>query len=182
MLRVHRDPRNPAAPLRAHNYTHSDDITAVRFLKSHHQPHAEAHNILLSASMDGLVCTSNADEPDEDEAGLHVGNWGCSIAQVGWVNGRSGSPAIWASSDMETFSAWSSEVNLQLPCATKSGANSVWCGALKLDLVQNSDIRQPSVHRSDFTWVTDYLIGCHNSVAIPPERDNDLHLFLGSNE
>lgn len=67
---------------------------------------------LLSASSDGLVCTSNADEADEDEAGLHVGNWGCSIAQAGWLNHRSGHSGIWTSSDMETFSIWSGEVNI----------------------------------------------------------------------
>lgn len=106
-----RDPRNPAAPLRSHNYTHSDDITAVHFLKPN-QSHSVPHNILLSVSTDGLVCTSNPDEQDEDEAGLHVGNWGCSVAQAGWIHGQSGSPGVWASSDMETFSAWSGEVNL----------------------------------------------------------------------
>lgn len=63
-------------------------------------------------SSDGLVSTSNSDEPDEDEAGLHVGNWGCSIAQGGWVHGQSGLTGIWASSDMETFSVWSGEVSI----------------------------------------------------------------------
>lgn len=102
-----RDPRNPASPLRTHTSTHSDDITAVQFLRSV----GHGQNVLLSASTDGLVCTSNPDEEDEDEAGLHVGNWGCSIAQAGWVHGRSGTPGIWASSDMETFSTWSGEVS-----------------------------------------------------------------------
>lgn len=100
---LHRDPRSPVAPLRIHSSTHSDDITAVHFSKA-----APRH--LLSVSSDGLLCTSNADEVDEDEAGLHVGNWGCSIAQAGWVHGRAGPPGIWASSDMETFSVWSGEV------------------------------------------------------------------------
>lgn len=53
---------------------------------------------------------------------------------------------------------------------------------LKLDLVYDVDIRQPSIHRQDFQWVTDYLIGCHNNSVIPPERDNDLCIFAGSNE
>ncbi|KAI0770747.1 WD40 repeat-like protein [Irpex lacteus] len=150
------DPRNPAAPLRTHTYTHSDDITAVHFLKSH----GSSQNILLSASTDGLVCTSNSDEDDEDEAGLHVGNWGCSVAQAGWVRGRSGAFGIWSSSDMETFGLWTGE----------------------LDKVHDVDIRQPSIHRQDLTWVTDYLIGCHNNDVIPSNRDNDLSLFLGSNE
>lgn len=104
-----RDPRNPAVPLRAHTYTHSDDITAVHFLRSPQS--SSIRNVLLSISTDGLLCTSNADETDEDEAGLQVGNWNCSVAQAGWVHGRSGSPGVWASSDMETFSLWSGEVS-----------------------------------------------------------------------
>ncbi|OCH95967.1 WD40 repeat-like protein [Obba rivulosa] len=153
------DPRQPAAPLRTHSYTHSDDITALHFCRPSSGAPA-AGNVLLSASSDGLVCTSNADEEDEDEAGLHVGNWGCSIAQAGWISGRMDLPGIWAASDMETFSVWSNE----------------------LDLVQNVDIRQPSVHRQDLTWVTDYLIGCHNNMTIPSDADNDLSVFVGSNE
>ncbi|KZT72690.1 WD40 repeat-like protein [Daedalea quercina L-15889] len=148
------DPRSPAAPLRIHSSTHSDDITAVRFSKIN-QRH------LLSVSSDGLLCTSNADEADEDEAGLHVGNWGCSIAQAGWVHTRASPPRIWASSDMETFSIWSGE----------------------LDLVQDVDIRRPSIHRGDdFTWITDYFIGAHNYHTVPHGLDNDLNVFVGSNE
>ncbi|PCH41338.1 WD40 repeat-like protein, partial [Wolfiporia cocos MD-104 SS10] len=150
---VYWDPRYPAAPLRTHSSTHSDDITAVHFSRVN-------NSTVLTISSDGLLCTSNADEPDEDEAGLHVGNWGCSVAQAGWVYGRSGSPGIWASSDMETFSAWSGE----------------------LDKVQDVDIRHPSIHRQDLTWVTDYLIGCHNISTIPLDMDNDLSMFVGSNE
>ncbi|KAL1946579.1 hypothetical protein VTO73DRAFT_14683 [Trametes versicolor] len=154
------DPRNPAAPLRVHSSTHSEDITALHFLRSAASPVPNTGNLLLSASSDGLVCTSNADEADEDEAGLHVGNWGCSIAQAGWLHDRSGRPAAWASSDMETFSVWTTE----------------------LDRVQDADIRQPSVHRQDLTWVTDYLIGCHNASSPIGDADNDLCLFAGSNE
>lgn len=104
-----RDPRNAAAPLRTHASTHSDDITALHFLNTGSSPTVDSPNILLSASSDGLVSTSNADEDDEDESVLHVGNWGCSISQAGWIHGKAG-PKIWASSDMETFSTWSDEV------------------------------------------------------------------------
>ena len=52
----------------------------------------------------------------------------------------------------------------------------------QLDMVYDVDIRQPSIHRQDFTWVTDYLIGCHNNSVIPASRDNDLCVFAGSNE
>ncbi|KAG5353719.1 hypothetical protein C0989_003145 [Termitomyces sp. Mn162] len=58
-----------------------------------------------------LYCTSNADETDEDEAVLHVGNWGCSISQAGWIQASSG-VKIWAASDMETFSTWTHESNV----------------------------------------------------------------------
>ncbi|KAI0332472.1 WD40 repeat-like protein [Cubamyces sp. BRFM 1775] len=154
------DPRSPAAPLRVHSSTHSDDITALHFFRPATSSASTAGNLLLSASSDGLICTSNADEADEDEAGLHVGNWGCSIAQAGWLHDHAGRPAAWASSDMETFSVWTTE----------------------LDRIQDADIRQPSVHRQDFTWVTDYLIGCHNASSPIGEADNDLCLFAGSNE
>lgn len=102
-----RDPRNPAAPLRTHASTHSDDITSVQFSRS-----PESSHVLLSASSDGLLCTTDAREDDEDEAGLHVGNWGCSIAQSGWVRGNTNTRGIWAASDMETFSVWTGEVSL----------------------------------------------------------------------
>ncbi|KAI1789013.1 WD40 repeat-like protein [Ganoderma leucocontextum] len=154
------DPRSPAAPLRTHSSTHSDDITAVHFYRLAASSALNNGNTLLSVSTDGLVCTSNANETDEDEAGIHVANWGCSIAQAGWLHDRAGRPGIWASSDMETFSVWNRE----------------------LDPVQGVDIRQPSVHRQDLTWVTDYLIGCHTTANPPAEADNDLCVFVGSNE
>ncbi|KAH9850057.1 WD40-repeat-containing domain protein [Lenzites betulinus] len=154
------DPRSPVAPLRVHSSTHSDDITALHFYRPASSAVPNTGNLLLSASSDGLVCTSNADEADEDEAGVHVGNWGCSIAQAGWLHDRAGRPATWASSDMETFSVWTTE----------------------LDRIQDVDIRQPSVHRQDLTWVTDYLIGCHNTLNPIGDTDNDLCLFAGSNE
>ena len=111
-----RDPRSPAAPLRTHASTHSDDITALHFYRPPPggAPSSAGPSLLLSASSDGLVCTSNADEPDEDEAGVHVGNWGCSVAQAGWLHDRAGRPGVWAASDMETFSVWTNEV--RRPC------------------------------------------------------------------
>lgn len=108
-----RDPRQPAVPLRTHGSTHSDDITSVSFAPA---DLGMPRNTLLSASSDGLVSTSNADEADEDEAVLHVGNWGCSISQVGWINASSGAK-VWAASDMETFSTWTHEVRLTAPHA-----------------------------------------------------------------
>lgn len=95
-----RDPRQPATPLRTHSSTHSDDITSVRF---------GPENVLLSASTDGLISLSNYTEDDEYEAVTDVVNWGCSIAQAGWIPGNQ---SIWAGSDMETFGTWSGTVRL----------------------------------------------------------------------
>ncbi len=53
---------------------------------------------------------------------------------------------------------------------------------LQLDRIQDIDIRQPSVHRQDLTWVTDYLIGSHTSLHPIGGSDNDLGIFVGSNE
>jgi hypothetical protein len=52
------------------------------------------------------VCISNAEEPDEDEAVVYVGNVGSSVSQAGWMPGQRG---VWAATDMETFSVWSDE-------------------------------------------------------------------------
>ncbi|KAI0031688.1 WD40 repeat-like protein [Vararia minispora EC-137] len=146
---VYWDPRKPAAPLRAHSSTHSDDITTLHYLRGTSGP-----SILLSASSDGLLSISNADEEDEDEAVIRVGNWGCSIAQAGWMSTSSAPPRVWAASDMETFSIWSDE----------------------FELANDLDIRNPTVHTQDVSWVTDYLIGCHASDA------SGFSVFVGSNE
>lgn len=79
----------------------------MHFLKN--SPSPISGQILLSASSDGLLSTSNAAEDDEDEAVLNVGSWGCSISQAGWIQGSSAT-RVWAASDMETFSCWSNEV------------------------------------------------------------------------
>ncbi|KAJ7122832.1 WD40-repeat-containing domain protein [Mycena epipterygia] len=142
---VYWDPRQPAAPLRTHGSTHSDDVTVLAFSP-------DSPNLLLSASTDGLISTSTVDEDDEDEAVVHVGSWNCSVSQAGWTHSPSGAK-IWASSDMETFSTWSDE----------------------LDLLQSQDIRGPSLHNhAQHEWLTDYLITCHSSA--------DVKVFVGSNQ
>jgi hypothetical protein len=100
--------------LRTHGSTHSDDITTLSYAPTRNETN---QNIILSGSTDGLVSTSNADEDDEDEAVVQVRNWGCSVSQAGWIHGQSGSmsASIWAASDMETFSIWTSEVSLPPP-------------------------------------------------------------------
>ncbi|KAJ7499321.1 WD40-repeat-containing domain protein [Mycena latifolia] len=149
---IYWDPRQPAAPLRTHGSTHSDDITVLRFSP-------DAPNLLLSASTDGLISTSTADEDDEDEAVVHVGAWNTSVSQAGWIHSASASaagPKIWGSSDMETFSTWSDE----------------------LDLLQSQDIRAPSLHNhAQHEWLTDYLITCHSTASSPA-----LRVFAGSNQ
>ena len=46
----------------------------------------------------------------------------------------------------------------------------------QLDLNNDLDIRDPSVHTQARTWVTDYLIGCHMS------DNSGLSVLVGSNE
>ncbi|KAF9448468.1 WD40 repeat-like protein [Macrolepiota fuliginosa MF-IS2] len=132
------DPRQPAAPLRTHSSTHSDDITTMSFY-----PSASSPPLILSGSSDGLLSISDANEDDEDEAVVHVGSWGPSISQAGWYlpSPTSTSLGVWAASDMETFSLWSNELDQRL----------------------SLDIRSPSVHSQSRTWVTDYLISCFPS-------------------
>ena len=94
--------------MRTHGSTHSDDITSLSYAPTRNELN---QNIILSGSTDGLVSTSNADEDDEDEAVLQVGNWGCSVSQTGWIHeSGSMSASVWAASDMESFSTWTSEV------------------------------------------------------------------------
>jgi len=126
----------------------------VHFSRSSSEP---SRDRLLSGSTDGLVCISNPGEEDEDEAVVYVGNLGSSISQAGWMPTRGAvrtSPGVWAATDMETFSLWSDE----------------------LDLNNDLDIRAPSVHTQARTWVTDYLIGCHAS------EESGLSVLVGSNE
>jgi WD repeat-containing protein 89 len=119
---LNRDPRNPAAPLRKHTSTHSDDITTVRFFRSTEEERSHNNNLLLSGSTDGLVCISNANEADEDEAVLHISNLGSSISQVGWIPSRrcaarrtptaGDRDGVWAATDMETFYLLSDEARI----------------------------------------------------------------------
>ncbi|KAF8759498.1 WD40 repeat-like protein [Rhizoctonia solani] len=109
------DPQAPV-PSEAGN-THSDDITQLEFhpILGNGSP----GGLLLSSSADGLLTVTSADEPNEDEAVLSVGNWNTSIARVGWTVRREEILAndqmnfkIWAASDMQTLSVWSEEVSL----------------------------------------------------------------------
>jgi len=167
MYSCDRDPRNPAAPLRTHGSTHSDDITAVHFGRT-----PSNATMLFSASTDGLISISDAKEGDEDEAVIHVGNWGCSISQGGWIY-DSKKPHLWTASDMETFGYWSNEV-----CTESTSDVRLYLETCQLDKLQDTDIRQPSWQDRGQTWVTDYLIGCHCSHRV----ESGLAVFVGSNE
>jgi hypothetical protein len=51
---------------------------------------------------------------------------------------------VWARSDMETYSTWTSD----------------------LSPVLDFDIREPGVHgEKGAEWVTEYLVGCHSSAS-----------------
>lgn len=135
------DVRNPAVPMHIHSSTHSEDITVVQFNPS--------ENTLLSASSDGLLNISDPSQADEDEAIIEIGNWGTSIAQAGWHSG-----GIWASSDMETFSFWSTQLDKTADFNLKQ-------------LGQNFPPNQAS-------WEPDYLISCQT-------YGDALTLAIGSN-
>ncbi|EJU06347.1 WD40 repeat-like protein [Dacryopinax primogenitus] len=108
--------------LHSHSSTHSDDITCLSFHPS--------STTLLSGSTDGLLCLTNPLEAEEDEAVLEVGNWGVSVADAGWGEGR-----VWARSDMETVSVWDQELNL---------------------VHDFGDARVPEIEN----WKTDYVVQC----------------------
>ena len=161
-------------PLRKHTSTHSDDITSVHFSQS--SSSERSHHLLLSGSTDGLVCISNADEPDEDEAALYVGNVGSSISQADWMPSRAARrTGVWAATDMETFSVWSDEAR-NAPFSFEILTTADGFHFPQLDLNNDLEIREPSVHTQARTWVTDYLVGCHAS------EESGLSVFVGSNE
>jgi WD40 repeat protein len=137
------DVRKPTVKTHSHTSTHSDDITVVQFNPS--------TNKLLSASTDGLLSLSDPSESDEDEAVIQVGNWGTSIAQAGWHK-----DGVWASSDMETFSLWSNDLDKSADFNLR-------------------DLNQHLPAETRMPWQPDYLIGCH------PSSSNSLSLFVGSN-
>lgn len=135
------DARKSVMPMYAHTSTHAEDVTVVQF--------NPVNNTLLSASSDGLLNISDPMQPDEDEAVIQVSNWGTSIAQAGWKES-----GVWASSDMETFSLWSPDLDKTADFNLK-------------DLNQTLPPNRAS-------WEPDYLISCQPSA-------NNLSLFVGSN-
>ncbi|KAF8514998.1 hypothetical protein JB92DRAFT_2916946 [Gautieria morchelliformis] len=147
---VYWDPRSLSEPVHVHSSTHSDDITVLHF-------HPSSPRLLLSASSDGLLSTSDAREADEDEAVREVANWGCSIARAGWFT-CDADYNIWAASDMETYGLWNGELDLLVDCG---------------------DVRQASLPGQ---WTTDYIVDAWDFPGAPgPCGTSGLTLFLGSN-
>lgn len=85
-------------------------------------------HLLLSGAADGLLSISNILEHDEDEAVVHMVNWGCSIARAGWYKRRASTGShkeethgqgkttdwqVWSASDMETFALWTPEASMK---------------------------------------------------------------------
>ncbi|KAJ1850429.1 hypothetical protein H4R99_004662 [Coemansia sp. RSA 1722] len=90
-------------PMHTFENSHSDDITQIQFNK--HKP-----SQMLSGSTDGLLCTYNVNETDEDEALLFVANTGASLAHCGYFGPES--QFIYAHSDMETLQLWTDDASL----------------------------------------------------------------------
>ncbi|CEL59797.1 WD repeat-containing protein 89 OS=Rattus norvegicus GN=Wdr89 PE=2 SV=1 [Rhizoctonia solani AG-1 IB] len=159
------DVRNPTTPKWIHTSTHSDDITQLEF-------HPMLGNggpggLLLSSSADGLLAITSADEPNEDDAVLSVGNWNTSVARVGWTVRREEILAndpmnfkIWAASDMQTLSVWSEELGIEH---------------------DYGDLRRTKIPGS---WESDYLINAQwfGYTHTVPWSTNALGLWCGNNK
>ncbi|KAJ2736021.1 hypothetical protein IW152_001144 [Coemansia sp. BCRC 34962] len=94
------DPRAAAQPVAVYENSHSEDISQIRC-------HPSASRQFLSGSSDGLLCTFDASQADEDEALLYVANTGASISGCGYFGPNA--QYIYAQSDMETLQLWTNE-------------------------------------------------------------------------
>ncbi|KAJ1797393.1 hypothetical protein LPJ59_003172 [Coemansia sp. RSA 2399] len=94
------DPRAAAAPIKVFENSHSDDVSQIHCCPS-------APNQFLSGSTDGLLCTFDVTQADEDEALLYVANTNASVAKCGYFGPNS--QFIYAQSDMETLQLWTSD-------------------------------------------------------------------------
>ncbi|KAJ2159292.1 hypothetical protein GGF46_003128 [Coemansia sp. RSA 552] len=94
------DPRAPGAPVTAFEGSHSDDVTQIHC-------NWTAPKKFLSGSTDGLLCTFDMSQPEEDDALEYVANTNASIAQCGYFGPES--QFIYAQSDMDTLQLWTDE-------------------------------------------------------------------------
>ncbi|KAJ2645686.1 hypothetical protein GGH99_008195, partial [Coemansia sp. RSA 1285] len=94
------DPRVPSTPVKLFENSHSDDVSQIHCCPS-------APNQFLSGSTDGLLCTFDASQSDEDDALLYVANTNASVAKCGYFGPDS--QFIYAQSDMETLQLWTND-------------------------------------------------------------------------
>ncbi|KAI8325281.1 WD40 repeat-like protein [Martensiomyces pterosporus] len=113
-------------PLKVFEDSHSDDVTQI-------QCHPSLNRQFLSASTDGLLCTFDVSQMDEDEALQYVANTGASVSRAGYFGPDA--QFIYAQSDMETLQLWTNEATLLA------------------DFGDVRDIRESGV-------IIDYMIGC----------------------
>ncbi|KAJ2323097.1 hypothetical protein GGI00_005724 [Coemansia sp. RSA 2681] len=94
------DPRAAGRPLAVFEDSHSEDVSQIRC-------HPSASRQFLSGSSDGLLCTFDATQADEDEALMYVANTGASVSGCGYFGPDA--QYIYAQSDMETLQLWTNE-------------------------------------------------------------------------
>ncbi|PIA18155.1 WD40 repeat-like protein, partial [Coemansia reversa NRRL 1564] len=94
------DMRMAGTPSRVFEDSHSDDVTQIHCNKN-------SPSQMLSGSTDGLLCTFDLSQPDEDEALQFVANTGASVSKCGYFGPDS--QFIFAHSDMETLQLWTNE-------------------------------------------------------------------------
>ncbi|ERN02221.1 hypothetical protein AMTRI_Chr02g265270 [Amborella trichopoda] len=116
--------------------SHIDDVTQVLFAPNH-------QNKLISASVDGLLCTFDTDGQIDDDDNLEsVMNLGTSIAKVGFFGETN--QKLWCLTHIETLSIWDWELATQE--ADFQDARSSVSACWNLDQV-------------------DYFVDCHYSQA-----------------
>ncbi|KAJ1788176.1 hypothetical protein IWW46_001961 [Coemansia sp. RSA 2440] len=94
------DPRAAGEPVKVFEDSHSDDVTQI-----HCNPNAPKQ--FLSGSTDGLLCTFDLAQPDEDDALQFVANTGASVSQCGYFGPDA--QFVYVQSDMETLQLWTTE-------------------------------------------------------------------------
>ncbi|KAJ1956673.1 hypothetical protein GGI12_005248 [Dipsacomyces acuminosporus] len=121
------DTRSSAGrPSKVFEESHSDDVTQI-------QCHPSLPRQFLSGSTDGLLCTFDVTQMDEDESLQYVANTGSSISHAGYFGPDA--QFIYAQSDMETLQLWTNEATLLA------------------DFGDVRDIRESGI-------LIDYMIGC----------------------